>query len=57
VHGQVLAQWPQMFRILDMFGAFFLFFFTFSSPLRLFCPPVGMPEHNPDRSTDITLRL
>jgi hypothetical protein len=22
VHGQVLAQWPQMFRILNMFGAF-----------------------------------
>ncbi|KAI0291132.1 hypothetical protein BC826DRAFT_912598 [Russula brevipes] len=21
VHGQVLAQWPQMFRILNMFGA------------------------------------
>jgi len=22
VHGQVLAQWPQMFRILDLFGMF-----------------------------------
>ena len=23
VHGQVLAQWPQMFRILNMFGTYF----------------------------------